>query len=299
MGLRLKGPFGDEYVLIGILSLFVRRWIAVGLLLVAIGLDLLNGIASTYMLGIPELLGSAGSLREFAPSHLWSVAGVAICVAIVCVMAALVSDIGITGRERRYAASILGVFLLAGVAIDVATGHVLALWKDRQLGSVCLNRMGSHFIVMAGMHRRMVAYQLNVATKKAVVAASAKFETVSETQKMSAALPNVVLILVESWGRPLSADMEESLVRPYADKDLAEKYTVERGTVPFYGPTVAGEARELCGSGMGFRLLTASRAELKSCLPMRMKAMGYRNTAVHGFTARMFEPWRVVREDWI
>jgi hypothetical protein len=289
MGLRLKGPVSDEYVLIGILSLFVRRWIVVGLLVVAIGLDLLNGIASTYMLGIPELLGSAGSLHEFASSHVWSVAGVAICVWMACMMAALVSDIEIVGRERQYAASILGVFLLAGIAIDVATGHALALRQDRQLGSVSLTRMGSHFVVMAGIHRKMAPYQFTAGTNDAVVAASAKFERVSERQKMSVALPNVVLILVESWGRPLDRDLEESLVRPYADKNLVGKYTVERGTVPFYGPTVAGEARELCGTGIGFGLLTASRAELKSCLPIRMKAMGYRNTAVHGFTARMFD----------
>jgi hypothetical protein len=288
MGLRLKGPFNDEYVLIGIVSLFVRRWVAVGLLVLAIGLDLLNGIASTYLLGIPEMIGSVGSLHEFAPSHVWSVVGVAICVVMVCVTAALVSGSAIAGSERRYAASFLGVFLIAAVACDVATGHVLAFRQDRQLGPVCLTRMGSHFVVMAGMHRKIAPYQFTAGTNDAAVAASANFERVSETQRMSAVLPNVVLILVESWGRPLDGDMEESLVRPYVDKGLAAKYTIERGTVPFYGPTVAGEARELCGSGIGFGLLTASRSELKSCLPMRMKAMGYRNTAVHGFTARMF-----------
>ncbi len=291
LGLRLKGPFNDEFVLIGILSLFVRRWLTVGLLVIAILVDLLNGIASTYMLGIPEMLGSAGSVHEFASSHHWNIAAVSICIAMVCMMAALAAKSGILGSERRYAASILGVFLLVGVAIDAATGHLLALRQDRQLGTVCLTRMGSHFLVMPPVHSHIVRYQVTAGANDRVVAASAKmaeFERFAETAGTSAALPNVVLILVESWGRPLAADVEESLVRPYASGNLAAKYTVERGTVPFYGPTVAGEGRELCGSGIGFGLLTATRSELKSCLPVKMKAMGYHNTAVHGFTARMF-----------
>jgi Sulfatase len=96
------------------------------------------------------------------------------------------------------------------------------------------------------------------------------------------------LILVESWGEPLATDLDESLIRPYTDQNLAEKYTVSRGTVPFYGPTVAGEARELCGSAMGFGLLIAPRSELQSCLPTKMNTMGYHSVAVHGFSARMF-----------
>ena len=102
-------------------------------------------------------------------------------------------------------------------------------------------------------------------------------------------VPNVVLILVESWGKSLDVDLEESLVRPYSDERFSEKYTVSRGTVPFYGPTVAGEARELCGSSMGFGLLTASDAKLKRCMPETMRAMGYHSTAVHGYSARMFD----------
>jgi phosphoglycerol transferase MdoB-like AlkP superfamily enzyme len=102
-------------------------------------------------------------------------------------------------------------------------------------------------------------------------------------------LPNLVLILVESWGKPLATDMDESLLRPYSDSNLQEKYTLSRGTVPFYGPTVDGEARELCGSAIGFGLLTASASQLKGCLPTKLDAMGYHSMGVHGFTGRMFD----------
>jgi phosphoglycerol transferase MdoB-like AlkP superfamily enzyme len=119
------------------------------------------------------------------------------------------------------------------------------------------------------------------------------FDNASLLARKDAVVPNVVLILVESWGKPISADLGQFLVRPYLDKKLSEKYTLREGTVPFYGPTVAGEARELCGSAMGFGLLTASAPELKRCLPETMNAMGYHSMAVHGYSARMFD-----RVDW-
>lgn len=292
LGLILKGPFNDEFVLIGILSLFVRRWVTIGLLLVAILLDLMNGIASTYMLGGAELLGSSRSAFEFAPSHFWDVLVVAICIAMVCMLAAVASGKGIAGREREYVVSMLAVFLVVSVTIDASTGHILALRQDRQLGTFSLTRMGTHFLVMPRVHRRGFTGAVLAGKDGSAPGASATmagFDTISGAPRTNAPLPNVVLILAESWGKARAADLEESLVRPYADKDLAERYTVGRGTVPFYGPTVAGEARELCGSTMGFGLLTATREKLSNCLPMRMKGMGYHSTAIHGFSARMFD----------
>ena len=67
-------------------------------------------------------------------------------------------------------------------------------------------------------------------------------------------LPNLVLILVESWGKTRLAELEQSLLRPYHDRNLSERYTLDQGTVPFSGSTVAGEARELCRSSMGLGL---------------------------------------------
>jgi Sulfatase len=291
IGLVLKGPFNDEFVLIGILSLFVRRALTVGLLLIAILLDMLNSVASTYLLSFSDMVRSVRFVPEIAPSHLWAIVGVAVCIAMVCRIAALASNSGIAGRERGYVASTLAVFIVLCAAFDASTGHVLAFRQDRQLGTVCLTRLGSHFVVMSGLHRQWFSSPVFAGTHASVPAAStmmAGFEAVSTSPRTDEVLPNVVLILVESWGKPLATDLDESLVRPYTDKNLSEKYTMSRGTVPFYGPTVAGEARELCGSAMGFGLLTAPRSELKSCLPAKMNAMGYHSMAVHGFTARMF-----------
>jgi hypothetical protein len=291
IGLVLKGPFNVEFVVIGILSVFLRRTLTVGLLLVAILLDILNSIATTYLLSPFDMLRSARFLFEFAPSHLWDIVLVSICIIMACLMAALASSSGIAGRERAYVAPTLAVFIILCSGVDACTGHILALRQDRQLGTLCLTRLGTHFLVMAGVHRQGYQGLISAGTNTFAPAAStmmASFETASQSPRTNAMLPNVVLILVESWGKSMATDLEESLVRPYTDKNLAEKYTVSRGTVPFYGSTVAGEARELCGSAMGFGILIAPRSELQSCLPTKMNTMGYHSMAVHGFSARMF-----------
>src|SRR5216683_7462857 len=70
LGLLSMGLFNVEYMVIGILAFFLRRSLTVGLLLVAILLDMLSGVSKTYMLSVSEMLRSARGLFEFAPSHL-------------------------------------------------------------------------------------------------------------------------------------------------------------------------------------------------------------------------------------
>jgi hypothetical protein len=292
MGLMFKGPFSDEVLLVGILSVFVRRTVTVPLLLIAISIDILSSVSATYLLNVSDMLRSMGSLVAFAPSRVWELGVIAICMAMVCFVAWLASSERIAVRERRWVAGTLATFLVLCWAVDATTGHILVARHDRQLGTVCLTRFGSHFLVTSWLQRRTLEIPVPARANESVPSASTimtRAEFVSQSSPSQGMAPNVVLILVESWGKALAVDLDTSLVRPYADESLAERYTVSRGTVPFHGPTVAGEARELCGSGMGFGLLSASRAELGECLPGRMKAMGYHSMAVHGFMGRMFD----------
>jgi hypothetical protein len=278
-------------LVIGVLSLFLRRAVLVSLLVVAMLLDMLRGVNSTYLLSPFEMIRSARSLLEYAPSHSWGLAAIAICMAGTCLLVALAQDHQPTGWERTFIASTLVALAVVCVAIDVYTGHMSVLPQDRQLGTLRLTRSPTYSLVKSEHQheynrRHFAGADVSVpsASKRMV-----RFDDASHSQWTKGTVPNVVLILVESWGRPLAVDLEESLVRPYSDERISEKYTLSRGTVPFYGPTVAGEARELCGSSMGFGLLTASAPELKGCLPGTMKAMGYHSTALHGYSARMFD----------
>jgi phosphoglycerol transferase MdoB-like AlkP superfamily enzyme len=296
MGLLLTGLFNVEFVFIGILSLYVRRAVAVTLLLIAMLMDVWRGVNSTYLLGPFEMVRNARCLFDYAPSHLGGFAAVAICMVVICFLAALAQDNRPTGRERVYIASALAVFVVLCGTVDVNRGLTTTLQQDSRPDALRLTRFPAHALVMSEVQYENFRRRHSAGADTFAPSASkmmVELDNASLSARKAAVVPNVVLILVESWGKPITADLEQSLVRPYSDKRLSEKYTLRDGTVPFYGPTVAGEARELCGSSMGFGLLTASGPELKGCLPEIMNAMGYQSMAVHGYSARMFD-----RVDW-
>jgi Sulfatase/Cytochrome b(C-terminal)/b6/petD len=292
IGLVLIGLFNAEFLIIGILSVFLRRRLTLVLLLCAIFLDLVRGIGMTYFLSPSEMLRSVRYLLGAAPSHLWHIIAIAICIAVVCLLAVLVSRDGASNRERRWIVATLLAFFLFCVATDVLSGHAGLLRRDAQLDMPRLGRFPAHFLVVSEWQNESLRGLGRTGAGASVVSASKRLtglDTAPASSGTGAMLPNVVLILVESWGKPLAADLDEALVRPYADARLSDRYTVRQGTVPFHGATVAGEARELCGSAMGFGLLAASALQLKSCLPTRMNGMGYHSVGVHGFSDRMFD----------
>jgi phosphoglycerol transferase MdoB-like AlkP superfamily enzyme len=292
MGLLLIGVFNVEFLIIGILSVFLRRRLTVGLLLGAVFLDIVRGIGSTYMFSPSEMLRSVRYLFESSSSHSWHVTVIAICSLVACLLAVFASSGSADARERRYVVRTLLVFFLLCGGVDVLMGHLWILRRDIQSNVPRMTRFPTHFLVtsewQAETFRNSSRPGINASVKSATTRLVASDTTVAPL-RTSATLPNVVLILVESWGKARVADLEAALVRPYADEGLFHKYTVRQGTVPFHGATINGEARELCGSAMGFGLLSASASQLKGCLPARMNGMGYHTMAVHGFNSRMFD----------
>jgi phosphoglycerol transferase MdoB-like AlkP superfamily enzyme len=292
VGLLVTGLFNVEFLIIGILSVFVRRKLTVGLLLVAIFLDIARGINATYMLSPSEMLRSARYLSEPKSLHLWDVVVVTICIAMICLIVALASSDRASGRERRFIALSLAAFVVFCGAVDVKTGHIVSFRGDSFFSTPRLTRFPTHSLVMSELEHE--SFKNSFAAEKDVPMLSAStrlvgLNTTSASMRASAALPNVVLILVESWGKSRATDLEGALVRPYADEGLSERYTVSQGAVPFHGSTVDGESRELCGSAMGFGLMSAAASQLKGCLPARMNDMGYHSIGVHGNTSRIFD----------
>jgi phosphoglycerol transferase MdoB-like AlkP superfamily enzyme len=102
-------------------------------------------------------------------------------------------------------------------------------------------------------------------------------------------LPDIVVTVVESWGVAQDSSLQKAMVEPYLDPELLTKYQVFQGSVPFYGATVAGEARELCGNEIGYYLIRAPASDLKGCLPERLASLGYHRIAVHGMSGLMFD----------
>lgn len=101
---------------------------------------------------------------------------------------------------------------------------------------------------------------------------------------------SVLLILVESMGKPAAPEIDDWLGRRLATPMVAERWTLTRASDEFHGPTTSGELRVLCG-------LRGSYTDLKpveeaGCLPRQWQAEGLQAHGLHGFHLQMFDRHR-------
>ncbi|MGD0480529.1 MAG: sulfatase-like hydrolase/transferase [Terracidiphilus sp.] len=214
-------------------------------------------------------------------------------------------------NQRRLAAACLVVFavvVVGGQALSIcrATGHFPIPFQTRpvrdQLGSGSSNalQLARAPIIRLSrlwkMDEKLVALEEKGRTGRypvpsaTAVALGAAGITSGESNRQ---LPNMVLVLVESWGLAEDPTLRNAMVKFYSQPELLAKYQVLQGAVPFYGATIAGEARELCGNSIGYYLMRAPASDLRNCLPQRLSALGYDPIAVHGFNGHMY-----VRSAW-
>jgi hypothetical protein len=102
----------------------------------------------------------------------------------------------------------------------------------------------------------------------------------------------ILVVVVESYGVQVSNRLQQLFNVPFNRELLKSRYAVRYGEVPFFGSTVSGEVRELCG----VRISSPSDVDnisMTECLPNLLKLQGYNTTAVHGFSRYMFD-----RQSW-
>jgi phosphoglycerol transferase MdoB-like AlkP superfamily enzyme len=303
LGLLPLGWFCLEYAAVGLLAFFLRRSIAVLLLLLVITADLTSAVSKTYYLSPTECLSNLTSLHQFPGTRLITVAAVTALILLVAAIAASFPMRMHSGQRWRAAVSLI-VLMAVALSVDCAsvlreTGNLpnpfrMARPSDSNKYSKISNLWAARYPVIRLVrdqelfgHSRSSASQPDlspVPSATALAIGSANLVAKKRSQEM----PNIVLILVESWGFEQDSSVRNALVRPYAQPDLLARYRFLQGTVPFHGSTIPGEARELCGSKMGYHLLDASRQELQGCLPDQLAALGYHDIALHGMDGHMF-----------
>jgi Sulfatase len=288
LNLLVRGRLSLDYVVVAVLALFLPRGVSAVLLLLAVLADFINSACATYLFSPSELLnslrfgGMVSSLRAAAIVGTFSV------IVAVCAIAAFSVPKASTGSQRRLAAlALLGLLtVLAGVREATRYRH----------GSAAVEQSAIR-IPSASLIRRQWVYHLfqrgdRLESMHAMPSATAI--ALNHLRDLPGdGRPNVVQILVESWGEPKEAALSDAIFAPYADPKLLAQYRVMKGAMPFEGPTTSGEARELCQTHVGFNASHGSESQMQHCLPMRMRGMGYRTLAAHGFEGKMFD-----REIW-
>lgn len=311
LGFFHDGWFCIEYAFVGLVALVVPRLVASLLLFLTIVADMVCAVCETYFLTPMECLTNLDDLGKVDGRRLAVLLGLYLLTFIVITTPFVLPLVRIRRSARLQIALCLVAFITVCAGTDLMTlmrrdGHIpnplklappiderkLSAFDELRLSRrtyVRLVSLGFHDAALAQIERSYDASATPVASAAAIGLQDAR----ATPMKGQEAAPNIVLVLLESWGLPNSQPLRDALVAPYAQPELLAKYTVEQGTVPFYGPTMGGEGRELCGTRIGFKLMTASKESLERCLPSRLAAEGYDNIGVHGLDGHFFK-----RADW-
>ena len=285
--LHFRGWINGEYLVLFAIGVLFPSRAMVGVLAAELTLSLLEPIGHLYYFSPSDAVLSLQYLQYLPAPRLAGYGAFLVAYIILCVVVLA----GALGSERPargpWIAAVLILCAVLPIAADAERGRFHAILglnhRDPDLRSV--------HVVSAPM----LSLVAGVLGKKGVDAPqrnlrSALGAAMSEIPRD--AVPNVVLVLTESWGLSSDARVNDALTAPYSDAQIAASYTVQRGTVEFSGGTTHGETRELCGDTRG-RNRYADVPALAGCWPGQLDRRGYRTLAVHGFAPTMFE-----RKSW-
>jgi phosphoglycerol transferase MdoB-like AlkP superfamily enzyme len=285
LGALPHGYINVECLLIGAVGVLLPRGLVFALLVLELLVDFAYSLCYTYKFTLAELLASLRYLPVLPRGRVLAGLAVLALGILFCAALALVRP---RRGERLFATGALLLCMATLSAIDMADGQNFLWRKDVTFSSLRLVR--SPLLVLAvweAAARRMDAQSLQPGDVPMASASSHAISFLDNRQNVPEA-PNVVLIVVESWGLARDPALAGQLTEAYDDPRIALRYRVSHGSAPFSGLTVPGEARELCHSTLGFGILRATPDQIRQCLPARLHARGYRSTAVHGYVGQMF-----------
>jgi hypothetical protein len=310
LGLLQKGYFDPSYALAGISALFLRRIPSAILLLFVMVVDLLASVCLTFYLSLSECWTNLLVLRGLSPAGHAAIASVILLALVSVVASSLLPASSIQGiARRRIIACLLGVIVCC-LSVDLVS------IAQRNRDAAHFPTTGAHvdgFLLGAGAQRarltrpsefRLLRNEIAAARNRrqslqdGVQTASSPVSNATSQAlryglitagESDREMPNVALILLESWGKTNNRVIEDGLLAPYFRPDLLARYKLFQGTVPFFGSTVPGEGRELCGNTVGFGIETASAEQLRDCIPNRLATLGFHNIAIHGADGHSFQ----------
>jgi hypothetical protein len=289
LALLPRGYINLEYLLIGAFSVFLPRSVVLVMLFLESLADIACAISQTYMLSVKDMFESLRSLHSLPTSRIIEIVAAFALLTVFCAAAAHVLH---RTEDRLWVA---GSFMLL-IAIVISTALLMGQNPFKRADVMYSHKRLARSPVLSLVRSESFFHNVDLAAHSTDgggmnSASSHAMDFLNRPYAVKS--PDVVLIVVESWGLPLDAHIARALNAPYDDPRVARKYGVSFGAVPFGGSTVPGEARELCQSRMGFDLLIASPESLRGCLPALFHARNYENLAIHGYYGSMFQ-----REIW-
>jgi hypothetical protein len=252
-------------------------------------LDLAYAVGRTYMLSLVDMAEGAPSALMYGREHLLCIAGILLLLTAVCALSVTLAADSFDIAGRRRTSGVLVAVSVAGFSVDYSRGEIALFHDDSQTGQrMVRNSLHRLLVDIRNVREDELAHR---GVTERFAGASVQLMEVADHGEIpgNTMLPDIVFVLVESWGRAESEQLASALTAPYRSKAIKGMYQVSMGTTAFHGATVAGELRELCGTTLGLGVIAAPAAGLKDCLPERLQKSGYHTVAVHGFDGAMFE----------
>lgn len=190
-------------------------------------------------------------------------------------------------RSQTYILVAAGLLIIFGVA-----GYWLR--RDSNFGSSNRNLMHVAAATLLMVSADYVVSHPTNAFYQRVPGAGAHFASgVGRSGFAASAAPgrHLLLVMVESLGLPRDPTMLPALFAPFREAGIRDRYRITQGTTPYYGTTVNGEMRALCGRWAGMAALAYSRDT--ACLPAVLGRRGYQTSAYHAFNSTLFDRNRV------
>jgi hypothetical protein len=292
--LEVVGWFNLDFLVVGVIALFLPRAISAGLLLTAMVVDFLAEITVTYYMAPADILSNAPEVVSI-PGLITP-----LCVGAVLVLAVASTAFFLPRRNRQRFPTAILLVLFALVCrgakqLELDWDARSGFWVRFSAAPHTTHAAAPRYLPTRSSTRQLmfgpsdtfkddVEWTINdeQASTPMESAAAVAYRRLSANSQDQRSLPDFVLILVESWGVSADQEIRQSLFQPY-ESELGGRYEILRGSVPFRGPTVSGENRELCGRSGGQSVMAGSVASFRNCLPEELRGLGFHTIAVHGY----------------
>jgi hypothetical protein len=278
------GVVNLEVLLIGAVGAFLPRWVVFLLLLTDFLAACVYSVCYTYQFLFPALMDSARFVGNLPVARLAGGAAVVLAAGVFSFMLAAARP---EPRRRMHAAIALAIFGAVLISLDGWTGHNPFWHRDLLLMQTRVTSSPILTLAVREYSARRLSGEARGAGNGTEDSASVRLAAWLSGPDAGRD-PSVVEVVVESWGLLLNPDLQKAMMTPYAADSITQRYSVKMGAVPFTGLTVPGEARELCGSAMGFGILHPASNIARQCLPEKFDALGYETIAIHGYQGEMF-----------
>jgi phosphoglycerol transferase MdoB-like AlkP superfamily enzyme len=287
-----RGWIDIEILILAALYVWLPSRIVLGFITIDVLFDLFEPVARIYYFAPADALGAFKYLGLLPYPTLAAYAG---CV--FAYLALIAGSIYLLLPRKGWATPRLSLVLI-GIAVvalgsDICRGRYISQHADTIKGRAHLVRLPAAVLAYNLVQRTRLA-EYGSRTRPDIAVESASKETLAEYRPaILQGRTNVVLVLLESWGEFHDSAAGAQMLKAYETPGLSKRYRLETGSVPFFGSTIEGESRELCGHTFSHGLPSASTDELRTCLPALLREHGYVTIGIHGFEPRMY-----ARERW-